>query len=179
MRFAREGRDSSAEIAALFEAAFTASEGADEGALIGKLAADLFAMTPEGDLFAFTARDDGGLAGCIFFSRLRYPQDERTVFVLAPVAVATDRQGRGIGQALLRFGLEAMREAGVDVAITYGDPAYYGKVGFQPITEEEARAPFQLQMPQGWLGQSLTDLPLTPLQGPAQCVAALDAPEYW
>lgn len=179
MDFAREGRDSADEIAAVFKATFSASEGADEGALIGKLAGDLFAMTPEDDLYAFTCRDDAGLAGCIIFSRMRYEQDERSVFVLGPVAVRTESQGRGVGQTLLRYGLDQLRQAGVDVALTYGDPAYYGKVGFAPITQEEVPAPLPLQFPEGWLGQSLTERPLTALRGPAHCVEALNAAEYW
>jgi putative acetyltransferase len=177
--FACDGKSRAGEIAALFKATFTASEGADEGALIGKLAMDLFEKTAGEDLFAFTCRDDDGLAGCIMFSRLRYPEDDRSVFVLAPVAVETSRQGRGIGQRLLRFGLDHLRREGIDVALTYGDPAYYGKVGFAPITEAVARAPLALQFPHGWLGQSLTERPLDPIPGPSRCVEALNSPDYW
>lgn len=179
MDHAAEGRDRADEIAALFSRTFTDSEGADEGRLIGDLARALVADTPEADRYVFTARDDGALAGCIVFSRLTYPQDARTVFVLAPVAVATGRQGQGIGQALLRFGLAEMRRNGAEVAMTYGDPAYYGKVGFRPITEADAAAPFPLSIPHGWLAQSLTDRPLDRLMGPSSCVPALADPAYW
>lgn len=167
------------EIVALFTATFTASEGAQEGALIGALARDLLGGTPEEDLLVCTAREAGALVGACIFSRLAYDADERTVFVLGPVAVATGRQGEGIGQRLLRHGLAALREVGVDVAVTYGDPAYYAKVGFAPIDEAFARAPFPLQQPHGWLAQSLTGGPLAPLKGPARCVAALNDPAYW
>lgn len=162
-----------------FAATFAASEGPEEGRLIGDLARDLLETTPEEDLHVFLALDRGELAGCIFFSRLRYDEDDRTVFVLAPVAVSTRRQGRGIGQGLLKYGLARIRDAGVDVALTYGDPDYYGRVGFSPITEDAARPPFRLNLPHGWLGQSLTSRPLDPLRGPSRCVAALDKPDYW
>lgn len=179
MDYLSEGRDRADEIAALFARTFTASEGAAEGRLIGALGRALVADTPEADRYVFTAREDGALAGCIIFSRLSYPQDARTVFVLAPVAVATERQGQGIGQALLRFGLGALRRHGVEVAMTYGNPDYYGKVGFHPITEAEAAAPFPLRFPEGWLAQSLTDRPPVPLAGPSSCVPALADPAYW
>lgn len=179
MRYCQADAERASEIAQLFEASFGDSEGADEGRLIGRLALGLIAQTPAEDRFVFVAEEAGGLVGAIVFSRLRYPQDPRQVFVLAPVAVAPGQQGRGIGQGLLRFGLDALRAAGVDVALTYGDPRYYTKVGFAPLSEQDAHAPFPLQMPQGWLGQSLTAQPLTPLKGPSQCVAALNDPVFW
>jgi putative acetyltransferase len=33
--------------------------------------------------------------------------------------------------------------------MTYGDPAYYGKVGFLPVAEHVVPAPFPLSMPIG------------------------------
>ncbi|GGD32396.1 hypothetical protein GCM10011358_15590 [Sinisalibacter lacisalsi] len=140
---------------------------------------DLFEKTPGDDLRAFTCRDDDGLAGCVMASRLRYPEDNRTVFLLAPVAVETGRQRRGIGRKLLRIGLDDLRRRGVDVALTYGDPACYDKVGFAPITDNLARAPLALQFPHGWLGQSLTERPLDRLRGPLCWVEALNSPAYW
>jgi putative acetyltransferase len=65
---------------------------------------NLLAGTAEKDLFVFTAEEDGAIIGGIVFSRLSYAQDDRSLFVLAPVAVATDRQGKGIGQKLLTHG---------------------------------------------------------------------------
>jgi predicted N-acetyltransferase YhbS len=47
--------------------------------------------------------------------------------------------------------------------MTYGDPSYYAKVGFMPISEADAQAPFPLSHPEGWLAQSLTERAMTPL----------------
>ncbi|MCF8017684.1 MAG: N-acetyltransferase [Chromatiaceae bacterium] len=172
-----QGRDEA--IIELFRATFTASEGAEEGALIGDLVHNLLASTAQQDRFVFIAEEDGAIIGGILSSRLTYEQDQRTVFVLAPVAVATDQQGKGIGQRLLNHGLAALRSAGVDIVMTYGDPGYYAKVGFRPISEADAAAPFTLQQPEGWLAQSLTDRAVTPLKGPSRCVEALNHPVYW
>jgi predicted N-acetyltransferase YhbS len=179
MEFLAEHTGREAEIIDLFTATFTASEGEEEGALIGKLVRDLLGGTAGRDLFVFTAEEDGAIIGGIVVSRLTYEQDERTVFVLAPVAVAPERQGRGIGQRLLTHGLAALRSAGVDIAVTYGDPRYYSKVGFLPISEADARAPFPLSRPEGWLGQSLTERAMAPLKGPSRCVEALNDPVFW
>ncbi len=166
-------------IAALFASTFTASEGAEEGALIGALARRLIAETPAEDLRVFTAWEDGALLGGIFFTRLTYAGDPRTVFLMAPVAVTTERQGQGIGQRLIAHGLDTLRREGVDIAVTYGDPAFYGRVGFKPVTEDDLPAPQPLNQPQGWIAQSLTEAPLTPLGGPARCAAAFDDPALW
>lgn len=171
--------DHEQEIIDLFTDVFTASESAAEGALIGAFVRELMAQTPSKDLFAFTAREGGMLLGCIFFSRLNFPQDTRSVFLLSPVAVRTDSQGAGVGQKLIRYGLDTIRDDGVDVAITYGDPAYYIKTGFVQITQDVAAAPIKLSHPHGWLGQSLSDHALTPLKGASHCVAALNRPELW
>src|SRR6056297_3379667 len=157
------------EIADLFATTFAASEGAEEGAAIGELARNLMARTPALDLDVFTAEEDGRVTGAILFSRLAYPEDARAVFVLGPVAVATDRQGQGIGKKLIRHGLQRLAAKGVDVALTYGDPRYYTRVGFASIREADIPAPFPLSHPEGWLGQSLTGAALSPLKGPATC----------
>ncbi|MBT8411700.1 MAG: GNAT family N-acetyltransferase, partial [Octadecabacter sp.] len=107
------------------------------------------------------------------------PQDNRTVFILAPVAVATAHQGFGLGQRLIAHGLETLRKDGVDVVLTYGDVNFYSKVGFALITETEAQPPLPLQYPQGWLGQMLSDTGFTPLVGPSRCVAPLNHPDHW
>ena len=179
MRFSTGPNGREEEIVELFASTFTASEGEKEGALIGNLVRGLLDGTAPKDIFVFTAEEDGAIIGGIVFSRLTYEQDDRTVFVLAPVAVATDRQGTGVGQKLLAHGLHALRDAGVDIAMTYGDPNYYAKVGFMPVSEVDAPPPYNLNQPEGWLGQSLTERPMTPLKGPSRCVAALDDPVFW
>ena len=167
------------DISGLFRETFSASEGAEEGEVIGKLSADLIASTAPDDIFVFFALDAERCIGAIIFSRLRYSDDPRSVFVLGPVAVAPDQQGTGVGQVLLRHGLDALRVEGVEVAVTYGDPNYYAKVGFAPISETEIAAPFALQYPEGWLGQSLTGTKYLPIKGTCRCVAAFDDPAYW
>lgn len=167
------------EIIALFNATFTASEGAAEGELIAKLVREMFATVAPEDIFVFLALDKGAITGAIVFTRLTYPDDARTVFLLSPVAVATSQQGKGVGQTLLNYGLNHLRDCNVDVALTYGDINYYARVGFKQITETLAQPPLELQYPEGWLGQSLTEKPLEQLSGRSHCVEALNSPDYW
>lgn len=179
MEISAEYEVHAAAIADLFTATFSASEGVDEGAVIGELAHRLMAETPVQDLRVFSAWSRGELVGVIIFSRLIYEGYNHTVFVLGPVAVATDRQQQGIGQRLISHGIEELRREGVELAVTYGDPGFYGRVGFKAITEDDVPAPFSLQHPEGWLGQPLNNTPLTPLKGPSRCVQAFNDPSFW
>lgn len=158
---------------------FTDSEGSDEGELIGELVRKLLSDTAPDDIQVFLARAGDELVGAAVFTRLTYPDDPRVVFLLSPMAMATRWQGKGVGQRLLTHALDLLREGGVDVAITYGDPAFYGKVGFKPLSQSIARPPLPLSQSEGWIGQSLTKEPLAALSGTSICVAALNDPSFW
>ncbi|TLF50748.1 N-acetyltransferase [Halomonas urmiana] len=179
MEFSKRVKGHEQELVELFTATFTASKGVAEGTLIGDLVRQQLVSTPASDLYVFIAESDGMVVGGAIFSRLTYDQDDRTVFVLGPVSVATERQGQGIGRQLLTYGLQVLRAAGVDIAVTYGDPNYYARVGFMPISEAFVPAPFTLQHPEGWLAQSLTETEMSPLRGTARCIEAFNDPVFW
>ena len=84
-----------------------------------------------------------------------------------------------IGQKLINFGLDVLKENGVELAITYGDPDFYSKVGFTGITEQVVPAPQKLEQPEGWLAQSLIGDEIKPISGKSHCVEALNKPELW
>lgn len=52
------------------------------------------------------------------------------VLVLSPLSTAPERQGEGIGTALVRAAVEAAREVGAPALFLEGDPGYYGARGF-------------------------------------------------
>jgi putative acetyltransferase len=168
----------SAAIEGLFVLVFSQSEGEQEGALIGNLAKELIAGTASRDLYGFVAVDRKQIVAAIFFSRLTFEKD-MDVFILSPVAVHTDYQGLGIGQALITHGLREMQKRGVAFVTTYGDPSFYSKVGFHPISQDVIAAPLELSQPEGWLGQSLTDHSIESIPGNCTCVKALDNPAFW
>ncbi len=142
------------EIKQLFTEVFSNSEGQSEGLLVGKLAYDLMTGTDAQDLYGFVAIEHEKIIGSIIFTRLRF-ENEVNAFLLSPVAIHTNYQGKGIGQKLINFGINHLKVGGIELVFTYGDPAFYSKVGFSPITEKLAKAPFKLTYPEGWLGQSL------------------------
>ncbi len=163
----------------LFTQVFTDSEGPAEGSLVGQLASDLMASTEQQDLYGFVAMDEQqDIVGSIFFSRLKFASAV-TAFLLSPVAVQTAQQGKGIGQQLLRYGINQLKDDGVELIVTYGDPDYYSRVGFHPVSEKILQAPLPLSYPHGWLAQSLVSDHIEPIAGKSMCVEALNHPDYW
>jgi predicted N-acetyltransferase YhbS len=134
--------------------------------------------TDREDLYGFVAIQGGEIIGCIFFSRLTFENDI-SAFILSPVAIHTDHQGKGVGQQLIHCGIKRLKDEGVELVMTYGDPDFYSKVGFSPVKEETVRAPLRLTYPEGWLGQSLISDSVEPIAGHSSCVKALGKPEYW
>lgn len=178
LKFAVYDRREVDEMERLFIETFSESDSAAEGAMVGRLARDLISTTAPDDLYGFVARDDQRLIACILLSRLRFESGVKA-FILAPVAVRTDYHGKGIGQRLIRFGLDALTRDGVELVVTYGDPAFYSKVGFHAVTEASIPAPHPLRQPEGWQAQSLSGGTLGPIAGRVACADALNKPEYW
>ncbi|WP_064608275.1 GNAT family N-acetyltransferase [Photobacterium sp. J15] len=166
------------EIKQLFCNTFSDSEGETEGKLIGDLAYDLIDITDSNDLFIFVATENKKIIGSIIFSRLTF-ETQISAFLLGPVAVQTAKHGKGVGQALINFGLQTLKDHGVQLAFTYGDPNFYSKVGFAHVSEEQIKAPLALTYPEGWLAQSLVSEKVAPIKGNSSCVEAISKPVYW
>ncbi|GGB05155.1 GNAT family N-acetyltransferase [Agarivorans gilvus] len=167
-----------AEISQLFATTFAAAEGEAEGKMLGQLAEQLAAIIDQQQVLCFATVQDGQLVASIFFTQLQFQQPSQ-IFMLAPVAVSSEYQGRGIGQALIKYGLEQMQQRQVSSIVTYGDPAYYSKLGFAPLSEQVIQAPLPLSMPFGWQGLSLNDTPIAAIAQRPSCVAPFNDPQYW
>lgn len=178
MQFSIFRPSSTQQVIGLFTAVFSSSEGEEEGESVGNLVSNLIVKTEPQDLIGCVAIDNGSIAGCIFFSRFTVPGGQ-VAFILSPVAIATEAQGTGIGQRLINYGLDHLRSQEVSLVFTYGDPAFYSKIGFEQISEKILKAPFPLSQPVGWLAQSLDGEPIKAMSGSTQCVEALSDPGYW
>ena len=146
--------------------------------LIGNLSSGLASSIDNEETICFGVYENESLIGSIFFTRLKFNSPIQ-VYMLAPVAVSTEKQGKGIGQALINYGLNELKKRSVSVAVTYGDPSFYSKVGFQALSENVIQAPLKLSMPFGWLGQSLTAEPIPAINERPMCVKEFNDPVYW
>jgi putative acetyltransferase len=178
MNFSLLQKSDAKEVITLFTSVFSASEGEVEGISIGNLVLSLINKTKPSELVGCVAKDNNKIIGCIFFSRFIIPSNQ-IAYILSPVAIDTDVQGAGIGQKLIRYGLEYLKSQKVSLVFTYGDPAFYSKTGFEQITEQIVKAPFPLSQPEGWLAQSLDGEPIRVMNGSSRCVEALNDQKYW
>lgn len=85
------------------------------------------------------ASADGGVIGHILFSQLQAPVK---CLALAPVSVIPERQGRGIGSALIRDGLAQARKDGWQAIFVLGEPAYYQRFGFSVALADKFETPY-------------------------------------
>lgn len=122
-----------------------------ERELVAQLACDLSQSLEESDLLALVAELDGAIVGHIAFTRVGCTeQPDWTGFMLSPLGVTPEHHRSGIGGELVRTGIEQLSARNVDTLLVYGDPAYYGRFGFDAATADQYRTPFDLQHPHGW-----------------------------
>ncbi|WP_040725109.1 GNAT family N-acetyltransferase [Thiomicrorhabdus sp. Kp2] len=166
------------EVVTLFTETFSSSEGEGEGRIIGNLVSKLSTNINNKEIIAVGAYKNESIIGAIFFTRLSF-NEPISVYMLAPVAVSTKHQGMGIGQALINYGLNELKKRSVNIAVTYGDPSFYSKVGFKSLSEQVIQAPLKISMPEGWLGQSLTGKPIPIIKERPICVEEFNDPALW
>jgi putative acetyltransferase len=117
--------------------------------VVGELVEALRASPDWIDGLSFVAELDGTVVGHILFTRslLDAPRRLVDVLVLSPVSVATEMQGRGIGTALVRYGLAQIERRDEPLVFLEGDPAFYRRFGFRAATPLGLRRP-SLRIPE-------------------------------
>lgn len=118
------------------------AEPADRAA-IRALVEAAFGQAGEADLVEALRRDGavvlelvaeraGGIRGHILFSRLTVDRQDGSVaaVALAPLSVDPEHRREGIGRALMADGHLRLQAAGETLSIVLGDPAYYGRAGY-------------------------------------------------
>ena len=123
-------------IRTLTDAAFAPST--VEGRIVDALRQDPAAWIPELSLVAADEADGGRIVGhCVTTIGSLHERgeldDDGDVFPilgLGPISVAPDRQGEGIGGALIRETIERATTAGWPVIVLLGHATYYPRFGF-------------------------------------------------
>ena len=111
---------------------------------------------------SFVAMEEGELRGSIRFWPVTIGMEKS--LLLGPLAVKSDRRGRGLGIALMKRGIEEARAQGHASIILVGDEPYYVRVGFAALPPGRIRFPGPVDQARV-LGQSLKPNVLLTLAG--------------
>lgn len=95
--------------------------------------------------------DEGQVLGYAAFSPVTLAEEDRQWVGLAPLAVDESVRKQGLGKQLIYEGLDTLNELGYAAVVVLGDPAYYGRYGFEPAARyglhsrwQESEAAFQV-----------------------------------
>jgi putative acetyltransferase len=114
-----------------------------DGGTVAALADALRAAPAPLAPLSFVAAVGGEVAGNVMLTASRLDALARLVdvYVLSPLSVLPGFQRQGIGAALIKTALRAAEERRVPLVFLEGDPAYYGKRGFERADAHGFRAP--------------------------------------
>ncbi len=128
------------------------------------------------------AEQDGRIVGHVLFTHatLVGAADIRAT-ILAPLAVAPEYQGTGVGQALGHAGIREAAKLGIGLVFVLGHPAYYPRIGFRPATPLGLSAPYPIDpsVADAWMVLETRPGLLGEAHGQIRCADALMHPEMW
>lgn len=121
-------RETPADFEAIFRIEAAAFKGKAHAILVNQLRDDGALLLSQ------VAVVNGEIVGHAAYSLLTVTDGDRVnrFPALGPIGVEPPYQGRGIGSALIRAGLAAMRDMGYGLLFLVGSPSYYPRFGFQP-----------------------------------------------
>ncbi len=134
---------------------------------------------PRLSLLAFDGQSAVGHA--LFSSVNISPEAPMKSALLAPLSVRPEHQRRGIGKALVRYGLQELADAETDAVFVLGHPAYYPTLGFQPAGPLGYDMPFPLPKgpPDAWMMRPIRPNIPDGIAGTIVPPNALNRLEYW
>lgn len=151
----------------------------DERALVAGVAEALLDEVVEPEIISFVAEIDGELVGHVGFSPVFVEDDVFEGYILAPLAVRPAYQKQGVGSELVKTGIQFFRGRGVGMIFVYGDPGYYGRLGFNVDAALKYQPGYKLQYPNGWQGLVLVEREENSGPVTIRCVEALNDPALW
>jgi Predicted acetyltransferase len=86
---------------------------------------------------ALIAEKGGKLIGQVMFTKTYITQTNGERFeclMLAPISVLLEYRNQGVGATLIKEGFKRAKLLGYKAILLCGDPAYYGRFGFKPIS---------------------------------------------
>lgn len=122
-------------------------------------------------LLSLVAEVERRIVGHILFSRMSIETSSGPVSAaaLGPMAVLPDYQRRGIGERLIRHGLDLLRGRDERIVIVLGHPDYYPRFGFSSEKARSLESPFP---PHAFMAMELSPGALDGIRGKVRYAAA-------
>ncbi|WNY27954.1 hypothetical protein MmiEs2_01330 [Methanimicrococcus stummii] len=148
-----------------------------------KLTAALLNDKSAAPVVSLIAFEEETAVGHILFTRASFENGANLMMhILAPLAVVPSSQKKGVGESLIRSGLQKLQELDSELVFVLGHKEYYPKFGFEPCAEK-AGYPAPYPIPEihqeYWMMQSVSKSGKPYLKGKIKCADALDKPEHW
>lgn len=95
---------------------------------------------------SLVAETENEVVGHILFTPVELPGNENKLKImgLAPMAVLSKYQNKGIGSKLVQAGLEHCQSLGYDAVVVLGHPNYYPRFGFSPSVKYGIKSEYEV-----------------------------------
>jgi len=95
---------------------------------------------------SLVAETETNIVGHILFTPVELSGDDNKIKImgLAPMAVFSQYQNKGIGSKLVVAGLELCKSQGYDAVVVLGHPNYYPKFGFVPSVKYNIKSEYDV-----------------------------------
>ena len=178
IKFSLTKNNKAKSIQSFFKRVFTKSGGKNEGNIVGNLSFKLANQVDGKDVIGIEGKIKNKIIAYIFLTKLSFKED-CLVYLLAPVAVDSKIQKKGMGKKIIKYGIKYLKRHKVDILMTYGDPSYYSKVGFKKTKVSIIPAPYKLSQPIGWLINKISSKKLNKFKSKPNCVRPLRNKNLW
>ena len=166
------------EISNFFYDVFFQSEGKQEGLTLQELTLQLTDQIQNPSILGIKAHSNNEILGGLFLTQLQF-QEGIQAYLLAPVGVHPNHQGKKIGTQLIKYAVQYIKSQETPFLMTYGDPKYYSRFGFQWVSTQTVPAPHPLSQPEGWLYKGILAKSVVELQGSVLCVEPFNQKDLW
>ncbi len=95
---------------------------------------------------SLVAETETNVVGHILFTPVKLYSNENKLKImgLAPMAVLSQYQNKGVGSKLVKAGLEHCQSLGYDAVVVLGHPSYYPKFGFVPTVTYGIKSEYEV-----------------------------------
>lgn len=86
---------------------------------------------------ALVSEEDGQITGHVMLTKTKIQTPDgngQIALILAPLSVLQAKRGKGLGALLVREAFKRARALGYGACFLAGDPAYYGRFGFEAMS---------------------------------------------